>query len=191
MRRLFLIGCLILVAFACTATPTPQNNQEASPQDAVSGSVSAPSVVRQLMKQFNVPGVSIAVIKDFKSVATYAYGVADVETGAPVTTETMFQAASISKPVAAMVSLKAVQDGRFSLDQDVNTILKSWKLPDGPFTKERHVTPRTLMSHTSGTGDGFGFPGKRQVRRCRRSHRSSTASSRHRISEPFVWSARR
>ena len=61
------------------------------------------------MKQFNVPGVSIAVTNDFKIVATYAYGVADVETGAPVTPETMFQAASISKPVAAMVSLKAVQ----------------------------------------------------------------------------------
>ena len=159
MRRLFLLGCLILVAFACTATQTPENNQEGASSDAVSGRVSDPSVVQQLMKQFNVPAVSIAVIKDFKIVATYAYGVADVETGAPVTTATMFQAASISKPVAAMVSLKAVQDGRFSLDQDVNTILKSWKLPDGPFTKERPVTPRSLMSHTSGTGDGFGFPG--------------------------------
>ena len=126
---------------------------------AVGRSVSDPAVVQQLMKQFNVPGVSIAVIKDFKIVATYAYGVADVETGAPVTAETMFQAASISKPVAAMVSLKAVQNGRFSLDQDVNTILKSWKLQDASFTKERRVTPRSLMSHTSGTGDGFGFPG--------------------------------
>ena len=126
---------------------------------AVTASVSDPAVVQALMRQFNVPGVSIAVIKDFKIVATYAYGVADVETGAPVTAETMFQAASISKPVAAMVSLKAVQNGRFSLDQDVNTILKSWKVPDGPFTKEHPVTPRSLMSHTSGTGDGFGFPG--------------------------------
>ena len=126
---------------------------------AINGSVSDRAVVQQLMKQFNVPGVSIAVIKDFKVVATHVYGVADVETGTPVTAETMFQAASISKPVAAMVSLKAVQSGLFSLDQNVNTILKSWKLPDGPFTKERRVTPRSLMSHTSGTGDGFGFPG--------------------------------
>ena len=102
---------------------------------AVTGSVSDASVVQPLMKQFNVPGVSIAIIKDFKVSATYVYGVADVETGTPVTPETMFQAASISKPVAAMASLKAVQNGRFSLDQDVNTILNSWKLPEGSSRK--------------------------------------------------------
>jgi CubicO group peptidase (beta-lactamase class C family) len=126
---------------------------------ALTGSVSDASVVLPLMKRFNVPGVSIAIIKDFKIAATYAYGVADVETGTPVTSDTMFQAASISKPVAAMASLKAVQNGKFSLDQDVNTILKSWKLPGESFTKDRPVTPRGLMSHTSGTGDAFGFPG--------------------------------
>jgi hypothetical protein len=123
------------------------------------GRVSDPAVVEALMKQFNVPGVSIAIIRDFKVAATYVYGVADTESGAKVTPDTMFQAASISKPVAAMVSLKAVQNGLFTLDQDVNTILKSWKMPDSSFTSEQPVTPRSLMSHTSGTGDGFGFPG--------------------------------
>jgi CubicO group peptidase (beta-lactamase class C family) len=112
-----------------------------------------------LLKQFNVPGVSIAIIKGFKVAQTFVYGVADAETRSPVTPRTMFQAASISKPVAAMASLKAVQNGQFSLDQNVNTILKSWKLPEGDFTKSGPVTPRTLMSHTSGMGDGFGFPG--------------------------------
>ena len=128
-------------------------------QPVPSARVSDAAAVEALSQQFNVPGVSIAIIKDFKVAAAYAYGVADVETGARVTSDTMFQAASISKPVAAMASLKAVQDGRFGLDQDINTILKSWKLPTGEFTRDRPVTPRALMSHTSGTGDGFGFPG--------------------------------
>ena len=115
--------------------------------------------LRQLMERFRVPGLSIVVIKDFKIHWAQGWGVADIESGAVVTPETMFQAASISKPVAAMASLKAVQDGKFKLDQDINSILKSWQLPPSPFTKDRPVTPRTLMSHTSGTGDGFGFPG--------------------------------
>jgi CubicO group peptidase (beta-lactamase class C family) len=126
---------------------------------APSGSITDARFMDQLLKQFNVPGVSIAVIQDFKVALAVAYGVADVETGTPVTPTTMFQAASISKPVAAMMSLKAVQNGRFTLDQNINTILKSWRLPEGEFTKGGPVTPRTLMSHISGTGDGFGFPG--------------------------------
>jgi CubicO group peptidase (beta-lactamase class C family) len=125
----------------------------------LTGSISDAALVQRLMKQYKVPGVSIAVIKDFKVVYAVAYGVADAEAGTPMTTRTMLQAASVSKPVAAMVSLKAVQDKLFALDQDVNTILKSWKLPGNGLTADGPVTPRLLMSHTSGMGDGYGFPG--------------------------------
>jgi CubicO group peptidase (beta-lactamase class C family) len=112
-----------------------------------------------LMARFHVPGVSVAVIRDFDIHWAKGYGTADVETGAPVDVETMFQAASISKPVAAMAVLRAVQDGLFTLDTDINDILTSWKLDGEGMTAERPVTPRGLTSHTSGLGDGFGFPG--------------------------------
>ncbi len=115
--------------------------------------------IEELLEEFRVPGVSVAVIKDFRIHWAKGYGVADVETGAPVDAETMFQAASISKPVTAMAVLKAVEDGLFTLDTDINDILTSWTLDGDGFTDERPVTPRTLHSHTSGLGDGFGYPG--------------------------------
>jgi CubicO group peptidase (beta-lactamase class C family) len=115
--------------------------------------------LEQLMTRFKVPGVSIAVIRDFNIHWAKAYGVADADTGAKVDTNTLFQAASISKPVTAMAVLKAAQDGKLSLDEDVNKYLRSWKLPNGPHTASRPVTARMLASHTSGLGDGFGFPG--------------------------------
>jgi len=113
----------------------------------------------ELMEEFDVPGVSIAVIRDFEIHWAKAYGIADVETGAKVDTETLFQAASISKPVNAMAVLKLAEEGKLSIDDDINDFLTSWKFPDSPFTMERSVTPRMLASHTAGLGDGFGFPG--------------------------------
>ena len=154
---ILLVSVVVLVAGVAVARQAPRPVPPSGPAWPT-GPV-ADDVIAALLKQFSTPGVSIAVIKGFAIEWAKGYGTSDVDTGAPVTTETMFQAASISKPVAAMASMKAVQDGKFTLDQDINTILKSWKLPGDGYTNERPVTPRTLMSHTSGTGDAFGFPG--------------------------------
>jgi len=118
-----------------------------------------PLTLQEVMDRVHVPGVSIAVIRDYEIHWAKGYGIADVTSGEAVDNDTLFQAASISKPVAAMAVLKAVEEGRFSLDDDINKILKSWLLPVEGFTRDGPVTPRALLSHTSGTGDGFGFPG--------------------------------
>jgi len=68
----------------------------------------------------------------------------------PVTTKTLFQAGSISKPVAATGMLALVQQGKLSLDEDVNVKLKTWRVPENEFTKEQKVTLRRLASHSAG-----------------------------------------
>lgn len=112
-----------------------------------------------LLARLKVPGVSIAVIKDFKLHWAKAYGVADAETGRLVDPSTRFQSASLSKPVTALAAMRLVQEGRFTLDADINTMLKSWKVPRSELTRSQPVTPRALLSHTSGADDGFDFPG--------------------------------
>ena len=73
------------------------------------------------MKFWKVPALSIAVIKDFKIEWARAYGVKDFESNEPATTETLFQAGSISKSVNAMVAMKKVEQGRIALDEDINS----------------------------------------------------------------------
>ncbi len=166
MGKLDFIVCVSVSLLLCLETPLEAQISAVSAQAAIEQTQTQAGedglgtrTVTELMEEFGVPGVSIAVIKDFKIHWVKAYGVADVETGQLVDIETMFQAASISKPVAAMGVLRAVQDGLFKLDDDINDILDSWTLDGKEFTQDQPVTPRALTSHTSGLGDGFGFPG--------------------------------
>ena len=112
----------------------------------------------ELMREHHVPGVSIVVIRNGKIDWARGFGIADVETGRAVTPQTLFHAASISKPVAAAAALSMVQDGLLDLDEDVNLKLKSWKLPSNKFTDQQPVTLRQLLSHTAGT-NVLGLPG--------------------------------
>lgn len=108
------------------------------------------------MKHYGVPGVSIAVINEGEIAWVKTYGIMDKESKAPVTKNTLFQAASISKPVSAYAALRLVEQAKVDLNADINTQLKSWKLADNKFTSEKKVTLKNLLNHSAGvTVHGF------------------------------------
>lgn len=102
------------------------------------------------MKEYGTPGVSIAVINDYKIEWARGYGVRAQGSNEPVTLDTLFQAASISKPVTALAAMRLVQQGKLSLDEDVNQKLVSWKVPENEFTREKKASLRGILTHTAG-----------------------------------------
>ena len=109
------------------------------------------------MSADRVPGISLAVIHNGEIEWAQGFGVAQLD-GAPVTAETLFQSGSISKPVAAMAALRLGQEGKLSLDTDVNQALTSWKIPPSAAAPGAVVTLRELLNHTAGLTVP-GFPG--------------------------------
>ncbi|NND32454.1 MAG: serine hydrolase [Saprospiraceae bacterium] len=112
--------------------------------------------IEERMEYYGVPGMSMAVIEDFKIRWSKSYGVMDLETKRPVSDNTLFQAGSISKPVAAYGVLSLVDRGEVSLTQPVQHYLKSWQIPVSSFTDQQSITLKHLLSHTGGvTVHGF------------------------------------
>lgn len=115
--------------------------------------------LREWMDALGVPGLSIAVIEDYQVVWAKGYGgIAAGATGVPVTAETIFQAASISKPITALAILHFTEQGAFDLDLDVNEYLQSWKLPTADLSSTEQVTLRHLLANAAGITPG-GFTG--------------------------------
>ncbi len=115
--------------------------------------------LQKRMKDYKVPGLSIAVIKDYKIDWAKSYGLADTTKKTPVTTETMFSAGSISKFLMAVTALKMVENGEIELEQPINNYLTSWKIAENDYTKKTPVSLRMLLSHSAGTSQTsyFGF----------------------------------
>ena len=113
-------------------------------------------LIAKRMREHHITGLSLAIIQDGKIIKAKGFGFADKSGQTPVTPGTLFQAGSISKAVAAVGALRLVQDGRLSLDRDVDEYLRAWKVPENEFMKEQKVTLRRILSHTAGlTVHGF------------------------------------
>jgi CubicO group peptidase (beta-lactamase class C family) len=102
------------------------------------------------MTFYRVPGVSLAVIDKYAVEWAQGYGVERVGIELPVAPDLLFQAASISQSVAAWSILRFAEQGKIDLDADVNTQLRSWKIPASAVIQENKTTPRHLLSHCAG-----------------------------------------
>jgi CubicO group peptidase (beta-lactamase class C family) len=141
------LACLALTL----ATPT-----QAERPDVYTHIEHVSAHVREVMKKYQVPGVSVAVFRDFRIVWAKGYGITDAATNQPVDSNTLFQAASISKPVVAVAAMRLVEQQRLDLDRNINDYLTSWKLPENDLTRATPVTMRLIMTHTAGlTVHGF------------------------------------
>ncbi|MGD8699442.1 MAG: serine hydrolase domain-containing protein [Gemmatimonadales bacterium] len=157
---------LLAASLATLQAQSPQDvearilaiENEIMPAVVIRGEPVRTATLAARMERHGVPGISIAVINDGKIEWARGYGFADVEEGKAVTANTLFQAASISKPVAATAALKFVQDGRLDLDENVNLKLVSWKVPENEHTAVDPVTLRGLLTHSAGM-TVHGFPG--------------------------------
>ncbi|HEX8529158.1 MAG TPA: serine hydrolase domain-containing protein, partial [Cytophagales bacterium] len=164
-----LLSVLAVVLFASLAFPQTAGNppyppsvearieriiQNLQPKGKPEGASGKKSLAAQ-MTHYKVPGVSIAVINGGKLEWARGFGNRDSSGAAPVDVHTLFQAASLSKPVTALTVMRLREQGRLGLDEDVNGYLQSWKVPAAVDWQPR-LTLRQLLTHSAGlTVHGF------------------------------------
>ncbi|NQX82302.1 MAG: serine hydrolase [Flavobacteriaceae bacterium] len=151
---MILIFVLALFLNACTTENQKTNNNDLI-KKVETGLISNVYIegglawsIEERMKHYGIPGISIAVINNGEIVWTKAYGIMDKESKAPVTKQTLFQA--VSQPVSAYGALTLVEQNKVSLNKNINSYLKSWKVADNEFTKEKKVTLKNLLNHSAG-----------------------------------------
>lgn len=163
----WVIGCAPSArALSKTSKPSPNDSvariarvlHGLRPRVEVDGATPVRWSLQERMAAYHVPGVSIAVIDSGRVAWALGFGLKQSGAGDSVTPSTLFQAASISKPVAVTAMLRLVDRGTLSLDSNVNQYLTTWRLPANAFTEQAPVTLRRLANH-SGATTVSGFPG--------------------------------
>jgi len=147
MSRLIL-GCLYVLA-GIVAAPLIHAKEAPPSPDALLASLDAD--VRKSMEESHIVGLSAAIVKDGEVRWAQGFGRANLARGLDVTADTVFVIASSSKVVVAAALMKAVEDGRLCLDQDVNEVLP-FRVRNPQFA-QIPITPRSLATHRSGIID--------------------------------------
>lgn len=167
--KLYALSALLFALF-CSISGHAQNADTAkihAVENSLSGAVltegQKPWNLQERMEHYKLKGLSIAVIHNYKIEWAKGYGWADDSLKVPVTTQTLFQAASISKSLNGVGVMKLVQDKKIDLYADINNYLTTWKFPYDSLSKGKKISVANLLSHTGGLSvHGFeGYtPGK-------------------------------
>ncbi len=138
---------------------SPGDDASGAPDAEAPGDTAGPDLtaldqaIGEVMTGERIPGVAVALVQGDRLLLAKGYGLADVDEGLPVTQDTAFMLASVSKTVVAMAALLAVDDGAVDLDTDIDTVLPfSVRAPAHP---ETPITLRMLLTHTSGLTDDW------------------------------------
>ena len=160
-KHIFLLLTLLMsIAGFSSLAQTPDSTKIKAVEIGLEGAFKTkeqkPWTIWDRMRYYRIKGLSIAVISNYQLAWAKGYGWADDSLKIPVTTQTLFQAASISKSLNAVGVLKLVQDKKLDLYADINTYLGSWKFPYDSLSKGKKISVANLLSHTGGlTVHGF------------------------------------
>ena len=168
MKHLLILLLSITTIFSCTDFKEKQQRElqerisrienNIQPTLQIEGEEVPTYTIEERLKELGIPGISIAVVHNGKLEWAKGYGFADKSGNRMVDSLTMFLAGSICKPVAAIRAHQLVEEGKMSLDANINDYLTSWKVPDNEFTVKEKVTLRRILNHTAGL-TVWGFPG--------------------------------
>lgn len=153
---LLLVSLLWAAPALCTPSGQPDTAREMhiiatslAPVHALKGHEVRQSVAQKMLRD-NIPGLSMAFVDEGQVRWAQSFGYADLQSLKKVSPETVFAGASLSKPLAAIAALRMVEQGRLTLDKDVNQYLKGWQVPDTELGKDEKVTLRRLITHRAG-----------------------------------------
>ncbi|MCL7971461.1 MAG: beta-lactamase family protein, partial [marine benthic group bacterium] len=145
---------ILSAGFACS--PAADAPAEAETEVASDPALVLLDSVPELMQRAEVPGLQLAYMEGGSVVMTAAFGYANSETDTPVTDRTVFEAASLSKPVFAYAVLRMVDRGEWDLDEPLWDILEYERLTHDDRAKE--ITTRLVLTHTTGLPNWGGTP---------------------------------
>lgn len=153
IRRCVALICVLLAGPVAADTAADKKAAAIRGLTAPDGTV---RTLEQAMADRGLAGLSVAVVEDGEIAWTGTWGVRSLRTGEPVDDETVFNLASISKPITALVAAILAEKGLIDLNLPVARYLERWTLPDNELTRAAPISLFHLFSHTAGTSQhGF------------------------------------